>query len=305
MLLKKRILLAEDDDAIVDLVTAALEGAGFARLRAENGARALDFLRIYTPDMLVLDVMMPEMDGIEAAQHIREDELLAEIPILMLTALSGVENKIDGLDAGADAYLPKPFDLREFKAQINALLRSSKKGPARNPITNLPGTRTAIENMRQTLAKSDDAAVIHFDVREFDEFAGDSDFDETKTLLTHIAALFQDKMRAHFQFTSFLGHLGGGQFLVIMPREAAEALARDAVETFDKTQATWLGVSSPVESLSLAAAVVPVEPITSGDDSDEAADSATKTLAERMHATLQAAKREAGSRYVVWTSEIG
>ena len=295
MLMKKRILLAEDDDAIVDLVNAALEGAGVERLRAENGARAIEMLRIYTPDMLVLDVMMPEMDGIEAAQRIRDDELLAEVPILMLTALSGVDNKVEGLDAGADAYLPKPFDLREFKAQINALLRSKKQGPARNPITSLPGPRITNQTIQQALEQGEDIAVVHFQVREFDVYAQDADFEDTKALLGSLAALFQDKMRAHFLFTAFLGHIGGGEFVIIMPREAADGLARDTVQTFDSTQKSWLGPTSPVPGLSIAAAVTSLEKLGKND---------IDKVAQRAQATISAATSQRGSRYVVWTPDM-
>jgi DNA-binding response OmpR family regulator len=296
MLLKKRILLAEDDDAIVELIYAALEGAGYERLRAENGARAIEMLRIYTPDMVVLDVMMPEMDGIEAAERIRNDEILAEVPILMLTALSGVDNKVEGLDAGADAYLPKPFDLREFKAQINALLRSKKKGPSNNPITSLPGPRITGETIQQTLQKGEDAAILHFRVREFDDYSAEAGFDDTKALLAALAGLFQDKMRAHWQFTSFLGHTGGGELVVVMPRESADALARDVVETFDAKQAGWLGHNAPVEALTMAAAVVSLEQLGKGD---------IEKLAARIETTLDAAMAEPGSRYVVWTPALG
>jgi DNA-binding response OmpR family regulator len=295
MLLKKRILLAEDDDAIVDLVNAALEGAGVERLRAENGARAIEMLRIYTPDMLVLDVMMPEMDGIEAAQRIRDDELLTEVPILMLTALSGVDNKVEGLDAGADAYLPKPFDLREFKAQINALLRSKKQGPARNPITSLPGPRITNQTIQQALDQGDDVAIVHFQVREFDVYAHEADFEDTKALLGSLAAMFQDKMRAHFLFTAFLGHIGGGEFVIIMPREAADGLARDTIQTFDSTQRGWLGPTSPVPGLSIAAAVTSLEKLGKND---------IDKVAQRAQTAMNAAMSKRGSQYVVWTPDL-
>jgi CheY-like chemotaxis protein len=245
--------------------------------------------------MLVLDVMMPEMDGIEAAQRIRDDELLTEVPILMLTALSGVDNKVEGLDAGADAYLPKPFDLREFKAQINALLRSKKQGPARNPITNLPGPRITTQTIKQALERGEDVAAVHFQVREFDTFAFQADFEDTKALLASLAALFQDKMRSHFLFTSFLGHIGGGEFVIIMPREAAEGLARDTVQTFDNVQRSWLDASSPVPSLTMAAAVTSLEKL-GKDDVDK--------VAQRAQTAIDAARATRGSRYVVWTPDL-
>jgi GGDEF domain-containing protein len=112
-----------------------------------------------------------------------------------------------------------------------------------------------------------------------------------------MTALFQDKMRAHFQFTSFLGHIGGGEFVVAMPREAADALARDMVQGFDASQARWLGHNAPsaVPSLSLAAAVVSTEKLGKDD---------LAKLAERASVTMEAALSKPGSRYVVWTPDL-
>src|SRR5690606_16337365 len=119
-------------------------------------------------------------------------------------------------------------------------------------------------------------------------------FEDTRALLAAMTALFQDKMRAHFQFTSFLGHIGGGEFVVAMPREASEALARDVVESFDSSQKRWLGHNAPssVPSLSLGAAVVSTDKL--GKDDIE-------KLGERANVAMEAAMATPGSRSVVWT----
>lgn len=292
MLLKTKILLAEDDDTIVDLVYAALESAGFNVLRAGHGAQALEMLRLYTPDLLVLDVMMPVMDGIETAGHIRKDEALADTPILMLTALSSVDNKIDGLDAGADAYLPKPFDLREFKAQLKALLRVKKRGPGSNPVTGLPGPCVINDNLVKALAQKDENALVFASVPEIDTLCTRVKFDQTVATVTSMAELFQDVMTKHFQFTSFLGHGGGGEFIIVLPSDAAEGLAKDLVARFDDAQASWLPETTPVPSLTLKIAVVPV----SGLESDD-----REGLSARVDEAVKSARAGKGSNYVVWS----
>lgn len=296
MLLKHKILIAEDDDSIVELVFTALESAGHQCLHAENGARALDMMRLYAPDLLVLDVMMPEMDGIEAAQRIRKDERIAGTPILMLTALSEVENKVGGLDAGADAYIPKPFDVREFTAQVSALLRAKMRGLARHPVTELPGPGAVMEFVERSLSAEEPTAVVHIAVREFLVYAAQVGFDRAASFVSSLGDMLQDQMRDHFLFTSSLGHLSGGEFVVVLPREGAESMARDLVAGFDSAHAAWAGDDSPIEPLSVGVAVA----FTDGLKPDE-----TDALDKRLATAMKAATAEPGSRYAIWTPEMG
>ena len=119
MLLKK-IVVAEDDDAIAHLVTMALGDAGFLCLRARDGAEALSLVRVHAPDLLVLDVMMPRLDGLEVCRRLRAK---SSVPIIMLTAKAEEIDKVLGLEIGADDYITKPFSLREFRSRVKAALR--------------------------------------------------------------------------------------------------------------------------------------------------------------------------------------
>ena len=133
MLLKK-IVVAEDDDAIAHLVNMALGDAGYLCLRAHDGEEALRLVRAHDPDLLVLDVMMPRVDGLEVARRLKSDVMWSRTPILMLTALGGVDAQVEGLEAGADAYMAKPFNLREFAARVKALIRASRRERDRSTI---------------------------------------------------------------------------------------------------------------------------------------------------------------------------
>ena len=170
MLLKK-LVIAEDDDAVAHLVAASLGDAGFLCLRARDGEEALNITRSELPDALVLDVMMPKLDGIEVCKRLKADVLISRVPILMLTSLAGVDDRIAGLDAGADDYLPKPFDLRELAARVKALIRQSRRERDRNPTTNLPGSE-AIDDKVTTLLKGDAPFVLlYVDIENFRSYA--------------------------------------------------------------------------------------------------------------------------------------
>jgi DNA-binding response OmpR family regulator len=121
-----RILLVDDDHEIVRLVKAYLEKAGFYVLTAHDGETALHALRCEKPDLLVLDLMLPDRDGWDLTRLIRTDDQLAGTPIIMLTARVTDSDKIVGLEIGADDYITKPFNPREVVARVRALLRRSQ-----------------------------------------------------------------------------------------------------------------------------------------------------------------------------------
>lgn len=121
--MSQRILIADDDAQIVRLVKSYLEKDSFAVLTAFDGEQALHILRAERPDLAVLDVMMPKRDGFALVKLVRNDPQLASTPILMLTARVEDNDKLQGLNMGADDYLTKPFNPREVVARVKAILR--------------------------------------------------------------------------------------------------------------------------------------------------------------------------------------
>ena len=123
------ILIVDDEPRIRDFVRMNLELEHYRVLEASNGVEALDHLREHLPDLVILDVMMPEMDGFETLRNIRE---VSTVPVIMLTVRQSEQDKIRGLDLGADDYIAKPFSPRELLSRIRALLRRSfMSAPAR------------------------------------------------------------------------------------------------------------------------------------------------------------------------------
>src|SRR4051794_6259681 len=118
-----RILIVEDDPDIADLVARYLDKAGFVTERAANGRDALAALAARLPDLMVLDLMLPQVDGLEVCRQARASPHTAAIPIIMLTARAEESERIVGLELGADDYLAKPFSPNELVARVRALLR--------------------------------------------------------------------------------------------------------------------------------------------------------------------------------------
>lgn len=291
MLLKK-IVIAEDDDAIAHMVNMALGDAGFLCLRASNGEEALNLVRLHTPDLLVLDVMMPRMDGREVARRLKSDVLLSRTPILMLTALSSVDDKVQGIEMGADAYMVKPFDLRELGAQVKALIRATTRERDRNPTTNLPGAASVETQISDALAQGLDASVIQFQMRDFTKYTDKVGFTRAENIVATLGELLLGKVRTHSSEHPFLGHLGGTDFIAVVTRASVEALVQDVIKEFESRSAELdQRDGAHADTLHIVAGIAHSQ----GLDRN-----GLDAITNRVGAAITTAKNEAGSNYVVW-----
>jgi two-component system, OmpR family, alkaline phosphatase synthesis response regulator PhoP len=132
-----RILIVEDDPDIAELVARYLDKAGFSTERAASGREALQMIAAKPPDLLLLDLMLPHVDGLEVCRLVRASDATATIPIIMLTARADESERIVGLELGADDYLAKPFSPNELVARVRALLRRAQRGSG----SAAPGTK--------------------------------------------------------------------------------------------------------------------------------------------------------------------
>jgi len=122
-----KILIVDDDDLILEVVSDILVHDDYEVFVAHNGLDALDNVREHVPDVIILDVMMPVLDGIETCKRLKGNRATAAIPILMLTARTSISDKFDGFDAGADEYISKPFDPKLLRERVASLFRRANK----------------------------------------------------------------------------------------------------------------------------------------------------------------------------------
>ena len=127
----KKILLVDDDELLASLLRYKMEKSGYSVDLAQNGEEVKEYLSRTFPDIIVSDVMMPRKDGFELCQTLKEDDRTSHIPIVLLTARSDVESRISGLQHGADAYLPKPFERKELLVRLDMLIKLRQRLQAR------------------------------------------------------------------------------------------------------------------------------------------------------------------------------
>ncbi len=292
MLLKK-IVIAEDDDAIAHMVNMALGDAGFLCLRARDGDEALKLVKAHDPDLLVLDVMMPRIDGHEVARRLKADVMWSRTPILMLTALAGVDNEVQGIEAGADAYMSKPFDLREFGARCKALIRAARRERDRNPTTNLPGSRAIDEEIEGALKSGKPTAVIHIDVLNWDPYQDSIGIARSEDTVKNLGQWLLEAGRAASGGGAFIGHIGGSDFIAVLAPEHAEPFITRAETAFDGHRATLPG---DAKSLALVLAVAHTEGLTPNGGADE--------LGRRLGKAMKAAKAAGKTGHVVYSAAL-
>jgi two-component system alkaline phosphatase synthesis response regulator PhoP len=123
---RQKILIVDDELDALTALKRALEADNYNVVEAADGLSAIEKVKTEKPDVVLLDLMMPEMDGIEACKHLKSDPKYKHIPIIMLTAKGEIDNKIEGIEMGADDYVTKPFNLHELKARIKMVLRRAQ-----------------------------------------------------------------------------------------------------------------------------------------------------------------------------------
>ncbi len=154
---RTRILAVDDERAILDIIRRRLESEGFEIITARDGEEALQVALEWEPDLAILDVIMPKMDGLELCRRMREHPHLSALPVLFLTSRESVEDRIRGFEAGADDYLPKPFDLRELSLRIRALLRRVRPIPGDTDVLRV-GRLTL--NVKSFILETEDRQVL-------------------------------------------------------------------------------------------------------------------------------------------------
>ncbi len=154
------ILVVDDDIDILELLKLSLESDGFNVRTANDGESSLGIARTYLPDLILLDIMMPNKDGLAVINELKGDGETKQIPVILLTARGQTEDKVRGLDTGADDYITKPFDLREVTARIKAVLGRTRQIKYINPLMHAMGDRFSEQGVQQLVGHLQAAAAI-------------------------------------------------------------------------------------------------------------------------------------------------
>ena len=228
-----KVLVADDEPDLLMLMRDALEHEGYSVSTARDGEEALEVLRKDLPDIIVMDLWMPRKDGFQVCKELKSDPGLRHLPIIILSAAGQAENKIQGLDLGADDFVTKPVDLRELLARIRMVLRRTSEGLDANPLTRLPGSVIIENRISATAASGELFAVLYLDLNEFKAYNDAYGYDAGNQVLKETANLLVGIVRELGLGKDFLGHIGGDDFILLTHPDRMEDYCRRVIKDFD------------------------------------------------------------------------
>jgi diguanylate cyclase (GGDEF)-like protein len=232
------ILVVDDDKDIARFVEVNLQLHGFRVVVAHDGEQALALVQEHKPDLAVVDVRMPRVDGLELTRRLRADPMTGALPIILLTAKGLTVDKVVGLTAGADDYLVKPFDTAELVARVRSTLRRTQEFREVSPLTGLPGNTRILREIGDRVRGGTEYAVCYIDIDRFKSVNDVYGFGRGDEFIALLARCLHQAVVAVAAPAAFLGHVGGDDFVVVCRPEQVRPVIAQAVDEFERAADT-------------------------------------------------------------------
>jgi len=221
-----KILIVEDDPDVAEMLDAYFNVLGYEVNTVYLGEEAVSVCRTNRPDLIILDIRLPDIDGYEVASRLRSNRRTDDIPIIFLTEKRARPDRLRGLELGADDYITKPFDFQELRLRARNALRRSGQGPLTNPITNLAGNALIEERLRECLEKENWTALL-IKLQNLSVFRDKYGFVASDDVLRAIGLMIQNAIRDLGSQGDFIGQYSQTEFLLITkPSFSANLLER-------------------------------------------------------------------------------
>lgn len=230
---KARILVVEDDFDIANMLRIFFAGLGYDVDIAPRGSVALEKTRQNLPHLIVLDIMLPDIDGYEVCRQLRTTTRTSHIPIIFLTQKDERSDKLQGLELGADDYITKPFDIEELKLRVQNAIARAERESLTDPHSGLPSGRLIEEQLRQII-REDGWAFMDIRINHFEPFKDVYGFVAGDDVLRFTAMLLGEVIDERGSLEDFIGHAGGDNFVVITAEENADPIQTRLKERFDE-----------------------------------------------------------------------
>jgi PleD family two-component response regulator len=229
---KARLLVVEDDVDIGNMLKIYFSGMEFDVDVAVRGKDALEKTKQVLPHLIVLDIMLPDIDGYEVCRNLRTSMRTSHIPVIFLTQKDERSDKLQGLELGADDYITKPFDIEELKLRVQGAIRRSERESLTDPRSGLPAGRL-IEDQLRRIIRQKGWALLDARVNSFEPFKDVYGFVAGDDVLRFTSMLIGEVVDELGTTSDFIGHAGGDNFIIITTEEKAEAIKNRLKERFD------------------------------------------------------------------------
>jgi len=230
---KARLLVVEDDADIANMLKIYFSGLGYDVDIAPRGYDALDKTRQVLPHLIVLDIMLPDIDGYEVCRTLRTSTRTSHIPVIFLTQKDERSDKLQGLELGADDYITKPFDIEELKLRVQGAIRRSERESLTDPRSGLPAGRLIEEQLRRII-REEGWALMDLRIGNLSIFNDVYGFVAGDDVLRFAAMLLGEVVDQHGTPNDFIGHAGGDNFIIISTQESMPSIRETIKARFDE-----------------------------------------------------------------------
>ncbi|MBC8075403.1 MAG: response regulator, partial [Chloroflexales bacterium] len=227
------ILVVDDEDDIRRLLALELESEGFRVTQAMSGTEALLRAQQQRFDLIILDLMLPDLDGFAVLGGLRARAQTALTPIVLVSALNAPHEKVQGFQLGADDYITKPFSLAELGARVRAAIRRSELEGSANPSTRLPGNIAIERALARRIEQGQPFAVCYCDLDNFKSYNDSYGFLKGDAVIHQTAHVLVAAVERHGNGDDFVGHIGGDDFVLVTTPERMQAVCTTVIESFD------------------------------------------------------------------------
>lgn len=235
--MKQKILIADDEQSVQRVLARALSTEPYELLSVSNGQEALAMASEQNPDVILLDINMPLKNGWDVLKELRGNLQTRTIPVIMLSANGTVDDKVGGLEMGADDYVTKPFAVAELKARVASALHRNHFALSANPLTRLPGSPAIEEEVNRRIRESIPFAFLYADINHFKSYNDAYGFAQGDLLIEATAEILMESLRSEGGKEWFAGHIGGDDFVVITEPDFAPGAAQAIASRFDQRAA--------------------------------------------------------------------
>jgi PleD family two-component response regulator len=226
--------VVDDEPHIRQILKFTLEKAGYQVFAAADGEVALQKMAEIKPSLVLLDVMMPKIDGFEVCRKMRKDFMLSHIPVIMLTAKGDLNEKVRGLEGGANDYLIKPYSNEELLLRVRNVLEWNIKQKEANPLTGLPGNTAIERELISRINQKKPYAFLYIDIDNFKGFNDYYGYQKGDEIIEFLAGILTKTIEKLGSKNDFVGHIGGDDFVMIASPSRAEFMAKYIIDEFDK-----------------------------------------------------------------------
>ncbi len=225
------ILVVEDDPTIAELLKETLDIEGYSTVTVLNGEDAVQFALCEMPQLIILDIMLPGMNGYEVTKQLRDHPKTMNIPIIVLSACMSHADKTFAFELGVDNYITKPFDTDELLARIRRQLRRIQQGSL-SPLTQLPGGLQLERAISNKLNTSEPWSFLYLDLDNFKAFNDVYGFLAGNNMILLVGQVCQRVVYEFGNVTDFVGHIGGDDFLIMTTPDKAQFLCKQILERY-------------------------------------------------------------------------